>query len=130
MQPSSPFSHPNLRPRFRCCSSPAHSSGVESDETISAPAASVSVAMKTILPQFVALESRTHFAAAPWAIWADHNPDHLADAITLRLNPNDTSQVQAIVNHRTITRRLAGIRSIVLHAGRGNDSVTLGLPKS
>src|SRR4051812_18974130 len=86
--------------------------------------------MKRNFPQFVTLESRLHFAAAPWEIWGDQNPNHLADAITLRLNPDDPTKVQAIVNHRTITRRLAGIRSIIIHAGRGNDTITLDLPES
>ncbi len=74
-----------------------------------------------------ALEQRCLLSAV-WVITGDHDPQTSNDVIVVQVDPNDASQLQAVVNGEVqSTHRLAGLRRIVVRAGAGDDQVTLKL---
>lgn len=77
---------------------------------------------------FEALEPRCLLSAV-WTIRGDVDSSAVNDVIVVRVDPEDSTQLQAVVNGQVrSTRPVAAVKKIVVLAGKGDDHVTINLP--
>ena len=82
--------------------------------------------------QMEALEPRLLMSAAMhhgrWLITGDLDPSNADDHITIQISPDDPQQLVATINGNVVdTRPIAGMRSIHIRGGRGNDVIEIDL---
>ncbi len=76
------------------------------------------------------LESRLLLSRSPaiWHINGDWNGRHVDDTITVQVDPNDATKLQAVRNDKVIgTRERDRIGKIMINGGAGNDNITVDL---
>src|SRR5258706_11380170 len=74
------------------------------------------------------LKSRTLLTAAVWTINGDRDGTFTDDTIVIQLDPNNSKQLQAVVNDEIVnTRLIKNVKGIQINAGGGDDDITVDL---
>src|SRR5580765_5674606 len=74
------------------------------------------------------LESRTLLSATVWTINGDRDGTPTDDTIVIQLDPNNSKQLQAVVNDEVVdTRLVKNVSGIQINAGGGDVDVTVDL---
>jgi uncharacterized secreted protein with C-terminal beta-propeller domain len=74
------------------------------------------------------LESRTLLSATIWTINGDRDGTPTDDTIVIQLDPNNSKQLQAIVNDEIVdTCLIKNVSGIQINGGRGDDDITIDL---
>src|SRR5580765_7068960 len=74
------------------------------------------------------LESRTLLTATLWTINGDIDGTPTDDTIVIQLDPNNSKQLQALVNDDVVaTRLIRNVKGIQINSGGGDDDITVDL---